>query len=151
MTILPNDYGNPGDFRGGDGMKAPLFTFVFVAVSLALNSEEILSQISCYKTHIRRLHPGLLLIFDLITCLGLFLSSYLVMFPTMIQFPLAKDLISVSTALAIMHFFLFVVACVACDKWRKDHIYRNQQEAIRRGRERALRMQHFQDVYVERV
>ena len=49
---------------------------------------------------------------------------------------------------SIMHSFLFVFSCVACDKWRRDHIYRNEQEIIRRGRERALRMQHFQDVYV---
>ncbi|KAL5330062.1 hypothetical protein ACEPPN_003586 [Leptodophora sp. 'Broadleaf-Isolate-01'] len=100
MAIVPSDYGNPEDFRGDDGMKAPLFTYVFVAVSLVLNTEEILGQLSCYGTHIRRLHPGLVLVFDLITCLGLFLSSYLVIFPTMFQFPLAKDLIWVSTALA---------------------------------------------------
>ena len=30
MTIVPRDYGSPGDFRGGDGMKAPLFTYIFV-------------------------------------------------------------------------------------------------------------------------
>ncbi|KAK0120692.1 hypothetical protein ONS96_010895 [Cadophora gregata f. sp. sojae] len=148
MTIVPSDYGSPGDFRGGDGMKAPLFTYVFVTASLTLNTEEALSQLSCYKNHIRRLHPGLVLVFDLIIILGLFLSSYLVMFPTMFQFALARDLIWISTALAIIHSFLFVFACIACDKWRKDYIHRNQQEAIRRGRERALRMQQFHDVYV---
>ncbi|KAG4417236.1 hypothetical protein IFR04_009606 [Cadophora malorum] len=100
MTIVPRDYGSPGDFRGGDGMKAPLFTYIFVAVSLVLNTEETLSQLSCYKNHFRRLHPGFVLVFDLITILGLFLSSYLVVFPTMFQFALARDLIWVSTALA---------------------------------------------------
>ncbi|PVH76779.1 hypothetical protein DL98DRAFT_535424 [Cadophora sp. DSE1049] len=30
MTIVPSDYGNLGDFRGGDGMKAPLFTYIFI-------------------------------------------------------------------------------------------------------------------------
>ncbi|KAL2070517.1 hypothetical protein VTL71DRAFT_13543 [Oculimacula yallundae] len=151
MTLVPSDYGSLGDFREDGGMKAPLFTFVFVGVSLILNIEEILSRISCYKDHLRRLHPAFVLSFDLITCLGLFLSSYLVIYPTMFQFPLARDLIWVSTALAIMHIFLFVFACIACDKWRKDYNYRKQQEAIRRGRERALRMHQFHDIYVERV
>ena len=31
MTIVPKDYGSPGDLRGGDGMKAPLFTYIFVS------------------------------------------------------------------------------------------------------------------------
>lgn len=80
--------------------KNEMLMFRQVAVSLVLNMEEILSKVSCYNVHIRRLHPGLVLVFDLITCLGLFLSSYLVIMPTMFQYPLAKDLIWVSTALA---------------------------------------------------
>lgn len=68
-----------------------------VSVSLILNIEETLSQLPCYRHHINRLHPVLVLVFDLIIILGLFLSSYLVIFPTMFQFELARDLIWVST------------------------------------------------------
>ncbi|CZS88875.1 uncharacterized protein RCO7_14132 [Rhynchosporium graminicola] len=150
MTIVPSDYGNLGDFRGGGGMKAPLFTFIFVALSLVLNIEQIISRISCYNRHMGRLHPALVLCFDLLTCLGLLFSSYFIIYPTMYQFPLAKDLIWVSTVLAILHIFLFVFACIACDNWRKNYNYRNQQEVIRRGRERALRLHQYHDEYIER-
>ncbi|CAL3967158.1 unnamed protein product [Diplocarpon coronariae] len=146
MSIVPSDYGNHEAVEG-EGMLPPLFTFIFVAISLILNTEEIISRMPCYRIHFRRLHPAFVLAVDIIASLGLLLSAYVVMFPAMFQFPLVRELIWVSTALAAMHVFVSGFAGVDCNMRRRALIEQNQQAIIQRGRERALRLNRH-DVYV---
>ncbi|KAK2624477.1 hypothetical protein QTJ16_006427 [Diplocarpon rosae] len=146
MSIVPSDYGYHEALEG-EVMLPPLFTFIFVAISLILNIEEIISRMPCYRLHFRRLHPAFVLAIDIIASLGLLLSAYVVVFPAMFQFPLVRELIWVSTALAIMHVLLSGFACVDCNIRRKALIEQNQQAIIQRGRERALRLNRH-DVYV---
>lgn len=69
-----------------------------VSLSLIVNFEELFR--ATQSEHSRRIHPAFVLVFDLLAMLGLLFSAYLVLYLSMFQFALVRDVIWVSTALA---------------------------------------------------
>ncbi|EKD18304.1 uncharacterized protein L3040_004739 [Drepanopeziza brunnea f. sp. 'multigermtubi'] len=141
MSIYAVKYDLEGDPEASGSMFPPLFTFIFVCVSLLLNSEQIMSRAACYSTsRLKRLHPVFVVAIDLMCALGLLFSAYIVIPPVdFMRFPLIGATIWVSTALAATHLFASVFACIECDKKRLAYREQRRQEFLRVGRLRALR------------